>query len=83
MLSPTGYPMRMLKNCPAVSRRVRPACEAYGYLLDGTGRCSYLETYYQAAQNGGADKLHEIQKSACAPTCAATSAGPAAITRIG
>jgi nitronate monooxygenase len=62
MLSPTGYPMRMLKNCPAVSRRVRPACEAYGYLLDGTGRCSYLETYYQAAQNGGADKLHEIQK---------------------
>lgn len=62
MLSPTGYPMRMLKNCPAVSRRVRPACEAYGYLLDGSGRCSYLEAYYQAAQNGGAEQLKKIEK---------------------
>jgi len=63
MLSPTGYPMRMLKDCPAVSHRVRPACEAYGYLLDGSGRCAYLEAYYQAAHNGGADKRQKIEKT--------------------
>ncbi len=62
LLSPTGYPMRMLKHCPAVQQRIRPNCEAYGYLLDGKGRCAYLEAYYQAAQNGGQAKLHEIQK---------------------
>nr|WP_211334761.1 nitronate monooxygenase [Desulfosoma caldarium] len=62
MQSSMGYPMRMLKDCPAMSRRVRPACEAYGYLLDSSGRCSYLEAYDQAAQNGGAEQLKKIEK---------------------
>mgnify|MGYP005832066495 CR=1 FL=1 len=62
MLSPTGYPMRMLKTCPAVSQRVPPACEAYGYLLDGSGRCAYLDAYYQAGHNSGAEKIKKSQK---------------------
>ncbi|MGV8934094.1 MAG: nitronate monooxygenase, partial [Gallionellaceae bacterium] len=29
-ISPTGYPMRMLKNSPAIGAGIRPNCEAYG-----------------------------------------------------
>ncbi|MEG1326463.1 MAG: nitronate monooxygenase, partial [Janthinobacterium sp.] len=36
-VSPTGYPMRMLKNTPAIGAGIRPGCESYGYLLDATG----------------------------------------------
>ncbi len=44
-ISPTGYPMRMLKNSPAIGSGIRPNCEAYGYLLDGTGSCAYVIAY--------------------------------------
>ena len=36
-ISPTGYPMRMLKSSPAIGDGIRPNCEAYGYLLDAKG----------------------------------------------
>jgi nitronate monooxygenase len=45
MLSPTGYPMRMLTTSPAIGAGVRPNCEAYGYLLDSTGNCAYINAY--------------------------------------
>ncbi|WP_312854488.1 hypothetical protein [Paludibacterium denitrificans] len=44
-ISPTGYPMRMLKNSPAIGNGIRPNCEAYGYLLDASGSCQYIEAY--------------------------------------
>ncbi len=44
-LSPTGYPMRMLKGSPGIGAGIRPNCEAYGYLLDAKGNCSYIEAY--------------------------------------
>ncbi|MFZ2305740.1 MAG: nitronate monooxygenase [Rhodoferax sp.] len=44
-ISPTGYPMRMLRNSPAIGTGIRPNCEAYGYLLDGNGNCSYIDAY--------------------------------------
>ena len=44
-ISPTGYPMRMLRNTPAIGSGIRPNCEAYGYLLDGAGGCSYITAY--------------------------------------
>jgi nitronate monooxygenase len=44
-ISPTGYPMRMLKRSPAIGAGNRPNCEAYGYLLDAAGRCSYISAY--------------------------------------
>ncbi|MFM8501882.1 MAG: nitronate monooxygenase, partial [Fluviibacter sp.] len=39
-ISPTGYPMRMLKSSPAIGSGIRPGCESYGYLLDGNGNCA-------------------------------------------
>lgn len=44
-ISPTGYPMRMLKSTPAIGSGIRPNCEAYGYLLDGNGGCAYITAY--------------------------------------
>jgi nitronate monooxygenase len=44
-ISPTGYPMRMLKSSPAIGSGIRPNCEAYGYLLDSAGKCSYVAAY--------------------------------------
>jgi len=45
LISPTGYPMRMLKKSPAIGDGIRPNCEAYGYLLDASGNCAYIEAY--------------------------------------
>jgi NAD(P)H-dependent flavin oxidoreductase YrpB (nitropropane dioxygenase family) len=50
-ISPTGYPMRMLRQSPAIGSDLRPSCESLGYRLDNAGRCSYLDAY--AAANGG------------------------------
>ena len=44
-ISPTGYPMRMLRNTPAIGSGIRPNCEVYGYLLDGNGNCAYITAY--------------------------------------
>ena len=44
-ISPTGYPMRMLKNSPGIGSGIRPNCEAYGYILDSNGRCAYVDAY--------------------------------------
>ncbi|MFH0935209.1 MAG: nitronate monooxygenase, partial [Pseudomonadota bacterium] len=43
--SPTGYPMRMLKNSPSTGSGIRPGCESYGYLLDLNGHCDYIDSY--------------------------------------
>jgi nitronate monooxygenase len=44
-VSPTGYPMRMLKHSPAIGSGIRPGCESYGYILDANGKCSYIDSY--------------------------------------
>ncbi|WP_296492310.1 nitronate monooxygenase [Rhodoferax sp.] len=44
-ISPTGYPMRMLKSSPAIGDGIRPGCESYGYLLDANGNCAYITSY--------------------------------------
>ena len=45
MISPTGYPMRMIKSSPAIGAGIRPNCEAFGYLLDANGHCDYIDAY--------------------------------------
>ena len=45
MISPTGYPMRMLSGSPAIGAGNHPNCESYGYLLDAGGNCSYIAAY--------------------------------------
>ncbi len=63
-VSPTGYPMRMLKNTPAIGSGIRPNCEAYGYLLDGNGGCSYIVAYNeQIAQHPDGKNISVTDKT--------------------
>lgn len=63
-ISPTGYPMRMLTGSPAIGSGIRPNCEAYGYLLDSSGNCSYIEAYNkQVALHPGEKKLVVMDKT--------------------
>jgi nitronate monooxygenase len=63
-ISPTGYPMRMLKNSPAIGDGIRPNCEAFGYLLDSSGRCDYVEAYNrEVAAHPDARKVSVMDKT--------------------
>lgn len=64
MISPTGYPMRMLKKSPAIGAGIRPNCEAYGYLLDGNGNCAYITAYNaEVAAHPNAKKVSVMDKT--------------------
>ena len=63
-ISPTGYPMRMLKQSPGIGAGIRPNCEAYGYLLDGNGRCAYIDAYNREVElHPDADKISVPDKT--------------------
>jgi len=64
-LSPTGYPMRMLKNTPAINAGVRPGCESYGYLLDGEGNCAYITAYNRAVAANPEAKVVVVPDKTC------------------
>jgi len=63
-ISPTGYPMRMLKNSPAIGDGIRPNCEAYGYILDANGNCQYIQAYNrEVAAHPDAKKIRVWDKT--------------------
>ncbi|MCX7178114.1 MAG: nitronate monooxygenase [Proteobacteria bacterium] len=63
-VSPTGYPMRMLKGSPAIGAGIRPNCEALGYLLDGSGNCAYVAAYNrEVAAHPDAKKVSVMDKT--------------------
>ena len=63
-ISPTGYPMRMIKSSPAIGDGIRPNCEAYGYLLDANGKCSYVTAYNrEVAAHPEARKVKVLDKT--------------------
>jgi nitronate monooxygenase len=64
LISPTGYPMRMLKGSPAIGDGIRPNCEAYGYLLDANGKCAYVTSYNrEVAAHPEARKISVMDKT--------------------
>ena len=63
-ISPTGYPMRMLKHSPGIGAGIRPNCEAFGYLLDSSGNCQYIDAYNrEVAAHPDAKKIHVTDKT--------------------
>jgi NAD(P)H-dependent flavin oxidoreductase YrpB (nitropropane dioxygenase family) len=64
-VSPTGYPMRMLKNTPAIGAGIRPGCESYGYLLDATGNCAYINSYNREVLAHPNDKNISVMDKTC------------------
>ncbi|OGI47962.1 MAG: 2-nitropropane dioxygenase [Candidatus Muproteobacteria bacterium RIFCSPHIGHO2_12_FULL_60_33] len=65
LISPTGYPMRMLKNSPAIGAGIRPNCEAYGYLLDGSGNCAYIEAYNRELEKHPDEENISVKDKTC------------------
>ncbi|MDD2664806.1 MAG: nitronate monooxygenase [Dechloromonas sp.] len=63
-ISPTGYPMRMIKGSPGIGDGIRPNCEAYGYLLDANGKCAYISSYNrEVAAHPHARKVSVMDKT--------------------
>jgi len=64
-ISPTGYPMRMLKGSPGIGAGIRPNCEAYGYLLDSKGSCAYIESYNRELALHPGQKKISVKDKTC------------------
>ncbi|MEI7841859.1 MAG: nitronate monooxygenase [Gallionellaceae bacterium] len=64
-VSPTGYPMRMLKNSPAIGSGIRPGCESYGYILDASGKCSYIDAYNREVELHPDEKKIQVFDKTC------------------
>lgn len=64
-VSPTGYPMRMLKSTPAIGSGIRPGCESYGYLLDGSGNCAYITAYNREVEAHPNEKNIVVMDKTC------------------
>lgn len=65
LISPTGYPMRMLKKSPAIGSGIRPNCEAYGYLLNASGQCDYISAYNREREKCPNAKKLSIMDKTC------------------
>ena len=64
-ISPTGYPMRMIKASPGIGDGIRPNCEAYGYLLDAHGKCAYVTSYNREVALHPGEKRISVKDKTC------------------
>jgi nitronate monooxygenase len=64
-ISPTGYPMRMIKASPGIGDGIRPNCEAYGYLLDSAGKCAYITAYNREVAAHPGEKRIVVMDKTC------------------
>lgn len=64
-ISPTGYPMRMIKSSPGIGDGIRPNCEAYGYLLDASGKCAYVTAYNREVAAHPDDRRVSVMDKTC------------------
>lgn len=63
--SPTGYPMRMLRQSPTLQYGMKPNCEGLGYLLDNDGKCSYIDAYYRCLESRGTEGRFTVEGATC------------------
>ncbi len=56
-LSPTGYPLRLLKESPCIDSNIKPQCEPFGYILNKDGSCLYIDAYDATPVNEKGRKL--------------------------
>ena len=64
-ISPTGYPMRMIKGSPGIGAGTHPNCESFGYLLDANGRCAYIDAYNREVAAAGETKKIKVVDKTC------------------
>jgi nitronate monooxygenase len=56
-LSPTGYPLRLLKSSPCIGSNIKPQCEPFGYILNRDGTCAYIDAYEATGFDASGKKL--------------------------
>jgi len=61
-LSPTGYPLRLLRQSPCINSNVKPQCEPLGYILNKDGCCQYLDAYEATPVDAKGKKLPVKEK---------------------
>jgi nitronate monooxygenase len=64
-ISPTGYPMRMIKTSPGIGAGTHPNCESFGYLLDANGRCAYIDAYNRAVAANPEARQVKVDDKTC------------------
>ena len=62
-VSPTGYPMRMLKSSPCLNSNLVPQCIPLGYAMDAHGVCAYSESYKAVGHSSTGEKLPVADKT--------------------
>ncbi len=63
-LSPTGYPLRLLRQSPCIGSNVKPQCEPLGYILNKDGGCLYIDAYEATGVDAKGKKL-PVQDKVC------------------
>ncbi|MDH3512365.1 MAG: nitronate monooxygenase [Gammaproteobacteria bacterium] len=56
-VSPTGYPLRLLKSSPCIGSNIKPQCEPFGYILNRDGTCAYIDAYEATGLDAAGKKL--------------------------
>ena len=64
-ISPTGYPMRMIKASPGIGAGTHPNCESFGYLLDANGKCAYIDAYNREVAAHPESKKVSVKDKTC------------------
>ncbi|MGL4943334.1 MAG: nitronate monooxygenase [Thermoguttaceae bacterium] len=62
-VSPTGYPIRLLRSSPCLNSNVAPMCVSLGYAIDSQGRCQYIDAYKTTGQAPTGEKLPVSEKT--------------------
>ncbi|MEI7933732.1 MAG: nitronate monooxygenase [Chlorobiaceae bacterium] len=65
MASTTGYPMRMLTESPTLRYAIKPNCEGLGYLLENSGKCTYIDAYYAALAERKSGEPLAVKEKTC------------------
>ena len=61
-VSPTGYPIRLLRSSPCLNSNVPPHCLMYGYAMDAKGHCQYIDAYNATGVTESGKKLPVVEK---------------------
>ncbi|MCL2006417.1 MAG: nitronate monooxygenase [Planctomycetaceae bacterium] len=61
-VSPTGYPIRLLRSSPCLNSNIAPQCIPLGYAMDSKGRCQYVDAYNATGISESGKKLPVVEK---------------------
>ena len=61
-VSPTNYPIRILRSSPCLNSNLAPQCVPLGYVLNTKGQCQYTDAYDATSVSETGKKLLVVEK---------------------